>query len=63
MTNEAFARVRIDALLGAQGWNTQDTNAVRFEVVLPEPPPLGETKHVGSCAPATRALLTRRQTQ
>ena len=36
MTNEAFARVKIDALLAAQGWNTQDTNAVRFEVVLPD---------------------------
>lgn len=35
-TNEAFARVKIDALLAAQGWNTQDTNAVRFEVVMPD---------------------------
>ena len=34
-TNEAFARVKIDALLMAQGWNVQDTNAVRFEVVMP----------------------------
>jgi type I restriction enzyme, R subunit len=34
MSNEAFARVRIDALLAAQGWNTQDRNAVRYEVVL-----------------------------
>ncbi len=33
MTNEAFARVKIDALLAAQGWNTQDPNAVRYEVV------------------------------
>lgn len=33
-TNEAFARVKIDALLTAQGWNVQDTNAVRFEVVM-----------------------------
>ena len=32
--NEAFARVKIDALLTAQGWNVQDTNAVRFEVVV-----------------------------
>ena len=32
MTNEAFARVKIDALLSAQGWDTLDTNAVRFEV-------------------------------
>lgn len=33
-TNEAFARVKIDALLRAQGWDIQDTNAVRFEVVM-----------------------------
>ncbi len=33
-TNEAIARVKIDALLAAQGWNTQDTNAIRYEVVL-----------------------------
>ncbi|MCK7468802.1 MAG: hypothetical protein MZU91_12215 [Desulfosudis oleivorans] len=26
MSNEAFARVKIDALLAAQGWNTQDAN-------------------------------------
>ena len=36
MSNEAFARVRIDALLAAQNWNIQDANAVRFEVVLPD---------------------------
>jgi type I restriction enzyme, R subunit len=36
MTNEAFARVKIDALLAAQGWDTLDTNAVRFEVMLPD---------------------------
>jgi type I restriction enzyme R subunit len=36
MTNEALARVKIDALLAAQGWNTQDPNAVRYEVVLPD---------------------------
>jgi type I restriction enzyme R subunit len=36
MSNEAFARVKIDALLAAQGWNTQDANAVRYEVVLPD---------------------------
>jgi type I restriction enzyme R subunit len=35
-TNEAFARVKIDTLLAAQGWNTQDTNAVRFEVPMPD---------------------------
>lgn len=34
--NEAFARVKIDTLLAAQGWNTQDTNAVRFEVPMPD---------------------------
>ncbi len=31
--NEAFSRVIIDALLAAQGWNTTDPNAVRYEVV------------------------------
>jgi len=36
MSNEAFARVRIDALLSAQGWDTLDTNAVRFEIQLPD---------------------------
>ena len=39
MTNEAFARVKrvkIDALFTAQGWNTQDPKAVRYEVVLPD---------------------------
>ena len=35
-TNEAFARVKIDAFLMVQGWNVQDTNAVRFEVVMPD---------------------------
>ena len=34
--NEAFARVKIDALLAAQGWNVQDTNTVRFEVGMPD---------------------------
>jgi len=34
--NEAFARVVIDAQLAAQGWNTQDQNSVRYEVVLPD---------------------------
>ena len=32
--NEAFSRVIIDAMLAAQGWNTTDPNAVRFEVVM-----------------------------
>lgn len=35
MTNEAFARVKIDAQLQAQGWDIQDPNAVRFEVRVP----------------------------
>jgi type I restriction enzyme R subunit len=34
--NEAFSRVVIDAMLAAQGWNTTDPNAVRFEVVMPD---------------------------
>jgi hypothetical protein len=33
-TNEAFARVEIDALLMVQGWKVQDTNTFRFEVVM-----------------------------
>jgi type I restriction enzyme R subunit len=32
--NEAFSRVVIDAQLADQGWNTQDTRSVRYEVVL-----------------------------
>jgi type I restriction enzyme R subunit len=36
MSNEAFARVKIDALLAAQGWDVLDTNAVRFEIQLPD---------------------------
>lgn len=32
--NEAFSRVVIDAQLADQGWNTQDSNSVRYEVVL-----------------------------
>lgn len=35
-TNEAFSRAQIDALLTAQGWDVLDTNAVRFEVQLPD---------------------------
>ncbi len=35
-TNEAFARVKIDTLLAAQGWNTQDTSTVRFEDPMPD---------------------------
>lgn len=34
--NEAFSRVLIDAMLTAQGWDVTDTNAVRFEVVMPD---------------------------
>lgn len=33
-SNEAFSRVFIDAQLADQGWDTQDTNSVRYEVVL-----------------------------
>lgn len=36
MSNEAFARVKIDALLATQGWDVLDTIAVRFEVQLPD---------------------------
>lgn len=36
MSNEACARVKIDALLAAQGWDLLDTTAVRFEVQLPD---------------------------
>lgn len=32
--NEAFARAVVDAQLAAFGSDTQDTNAVRYEVVL-----------------------------
>lgn len=32
LKNEAFSRVLIDAQLAAQGWDTQDQNAVRYEV-------------------------------
>ena len=36
MTNEAFSRVKIDALLKDEGWAVGDANAVRFEYVLPD---------------------------
>jgi type I restriction enzyme, R subunit len=36
MTNEAFSRVKIDAQLKDEGWETQNPNAVRFEYVLPD---------------------------
>jgi hypothetical protein len=32
LKNEAFSRVLIDAQFAAQGWDTQDQNAVRYEV-------------------------------
>jgi len=35
-TNEAFSRVKIDAQLRDEGWDVLDTNAVRFEYVLPD---------------------------
>jgi hypothetical protein len=35
-TNEAFSRVKIDAQLKDQGWDVLNTNAVRFEHVLPD---------------------------
>lgn len=35
-TNEAFSRVKIDAQLKDQGWEVLNTNAVRFEYVLPD---------------------------
>lgn len=35
-TNEAFSRVKIDAQLRDQGWEVLNTNAVRFEYVLPD---------------------------
>jgi len=36
MTNEAFSRVKIDAQLRDQAWEITNTNAVRFEYVLPD---------------------------
>ena len=35
-TNEAFSRVKIDAQLKDQRWEVLNTNAVRFEYVLPD---------------------------
>jgi type I restriction enzyme R subunit len=35
-TNETFSRVKIDAQLKDQGWDVLNTNAVRFEYVLPD---------------------------
>jgi type I restriction enzyme R subunit len=34
MPNEAYSRVLIDAQLADQGWDTQDSNNVRYEVTL-----------------------------
>lgn len=36
VTNEAFSRVKIDAQLKDRGWDVLNTNAVRFEYVLPD---------------------------
>ena len=36
MTNEAFARVKIDTLLAARVWDALDTNAMPFKVMPPE---------------------------
>jgi type I restriction enzyme R subunit len=36
MTNEAFSRVKIDAQLKDQGWDTHNSNAVRYEYLLPD---------------------------
>ena len=36
MSNEAFSRVKIDTLLAARVWDALDTNAMPFEVMLPE---------------------------
>ena len=36
MTNEAFSRVKIDAQLRDQAWEITNTNAVRFEYILPD---------------------------
>ena len=36
MTKEAFARVNVDTLLAARVWDALDTNALPFEVKLPE---------------------------
>ena len=72
MTNEALARVKkIDALLAAQGWNTQDQNAVRFEVLPLAPGLLGLqtyftagvkevrawTIHIGDTAPQAAGVI------
>ena len=35
-TNEAFARIQIDAQLKEQGWDLTDRNAVRCEVTMPD---------------------------
>ena len=34
MTGEAFSRVKIDAQLRDQGWDVENPNAVRYEVIL-----------------------------
>ena len=35
-TNEAFARVKIDSVLAAQGGNTRDTSVISFEIFMLE---------------------------
>ena len=58
MTNEAFARVKIDAQLTDQGWDMLDTNAVRFEYVLPD----GTTRRLRALRPP-RPLAGRHRGQ
>ena len=36
VTNEAFSRVKIDAQLKDQGWDTQNSHSVRYEYPLPD---------------------------
>ena len=36
MSNEAFSRVKIDAQLKDESWDTQNPNAVRYEYPLPD---------------------------
>lgn len=61
-TNEAFSRVKIDAQLKDQGWEIQNSNAVRFEYVLPDGTKadyvLGDRKG-RSMAPMTHTLRAK----
>ena len=36
MSNEAFARVKIDSQLRAVDWNLEDGSSVHFEYILPD---------------------------